>query len=75
MKQTRRRGPPVTMTPESSRSSLVAVSRRGDPVSGALVAPYRDLEELLVEPGIEVDHVNLYWRVQRFTPFADRRSS
>jgi IS6 family transposase len=29
---------------------------------------YRDLEELLAEPGIEVDHVTLFRWVQRFTP-------
>jgi IS6 family transposase len=29
---------------------------------------YRDLEELLSERGIEVDHVTLYRSVQRFTP-------
>ncbi len=29
---------------------------------------YRDLEELLVERGIEVDHVTLYRWVQRFDP-------
>ena len=29
---------------------------------------YRDLEELLAERGIEVDHVTLYWWVQRFSP-------
>ena len=29
---------------------------------------YRDLEELLAERGIEVDHVTLYRCVQRFTP-------
>ena len=29
---------------------------------------YRDLEELLAERGIEVDHVTLYRLVQRFTP-------
>ncbi len=29
---------------------------------------YRDLEELLAERGIEVDHVTLYRWVQRFTP-------
>ena len=33
---------------------------------------YRDLEELLAERGIEVDHVTIYRWVQRFTPlFAD----
>jgi transposase, IS6 family len=29
---------------------------------------YRDLEELLAERGIEVDHVTLYRWFQRFTP-------
>jgi transposase-like protein len=29
---------------------------------------YRDLEELLAERGIEVDHVSVYRWVQRFTP-------
>ncbi len=29
---------------------------------------YRDVEELLAERGIEVDHVTIYRRVQRFTP-------
>jgi IS6 family transposase len=33
---------------------------------------YRDVEELLAERGIEVDHVTIYRWVQRFTPlFAD----
>jgi transposase-like protein len=29
---------------------------------------YRDVEELLTEPGITVDHVTVYRWVQRFTP-------
>jgi transposase-like protein len=29
---------------------------------------YRDVEELLAERGIEVDHVTVYQWVQRFTP-------
>ena len=29
---------------------------------------YRDVEELLAERGIEVDHVTVFWWVQRFTP-------
>jgi hypothetical protein len=29
---------------------------------------YRDVEELLTERGIEVDHVSVYRWVQRFTP-------
>ena len=29
---------------------------------------YRDVEELLVERGIEVDHVTVFRWVQRFTP-------
>ena len=33
--------------------------------------PFRDIEELLAERGIEVDHVTLYRWVQRFTPMLD----
>ena len=33
---------------------------------------YRDVEELLAERGIEVDHVSIYRWVQRFTPAAHR---
>jgi transposase-like protein len=29
---------------------------------------YRDVEELLVERGVEVDHVTVYRSAQRFTP-------
>jgi transposase, IS6 family len=29
---------------------------------------YRDVEELLTERGLEVDHVSIYRWVQRFTP-------
>ncbi|GAB3053297.1 hypothetical protein GCM10027186_00190 [Micromonospora schwarzwaldensis] len=29
---------------------------------------YRDVEELLVERGVEIDHVTVYRWVQRFTP-------
>ena len=29
---------------------------------------YRDVEELLTERGVEVDHVTIYRWVQRFTP-------
>jgi transposase-like protein len=29
---------------------------------------YRDLEELLLERGVQVDHVSIYRWVQRFTP-------
>jgi transposase, IS6 family len=29
---------------------------------------YRDVEELLVERGVEVDHVTVYRSVRRFTP-------
>jgi transposase, IS6 family len=32
------------------------------------VTSYRDVEELLAERGIEVDHVTVYRWVQRFTP-------
>jgi IS6 family transposase len=32
------------------------------------VLSYRDVEELLAERGVVVDHVTIYRRVQRFTP-------
>jgi transposase-like protein len=31
---------------------------------------YRDIEELLAERGVEVDHVTVYRWVQRFTPYS-----
>jgi transposase, IS6 family len=31
---------------------------------------YRDVEELLAERGVEVDHVTVYRWVQRFTPYS-----
>jgi transposase-like protein len=34
---------------------------------------YRDVEELLAERGITVDHVTVYRWVQRFTPSSSRR--
>ena len=33
-----------------------------------LALSYRDIEELLAERGIDVDHVTVYRWVQRFTP-------
>jgi transposase-like protein len=37
---------------------------------------YRDVEELLAERGVEVDHVTIYRWVQRFAPlFADAARS
>ena len=69
MKRTRRPGPPVTMgsgftgfrfLPEVILLAVRWYLRFG--------LSYRDLEELLAERGIEVDHVTLYRWVQRFTP-------
>ncbi len=34
---------------------------------------YRDIEELLAERGIQVDHVSVYRWVQRFTPLLAKR--
>ena len=57
--------------------SVLGVRRIPFPARGDLVAvrwylryglSYRDLEELLAERGIEVDHVTVYRWVQRFTP-------
>ena len=69
MKRTRRPGPPVRMPsgftgfrfpPEVILLAVRWYLRYG--------LSYRDLEELLAERGIEVDHVTLYRWVQRFTP-------
>jgi hypothetical protein len=49
----------------------VPVPGRGDRGGGPLVPAYglsyRDVEELLAQRGIEVDHVTVYRWVQRFT--------
>ena len=69
MKRTRRPGPAVGMTsgfagfrflPEVILLAVRWYLRYG--------LSYRDLEELLAERGIQVDHVTLYRWVQRFTP-------
>jgi transposase, IS6 family len=54
------------------RSGWLSVSAGGDRGGGALDLryglSYRDVEELLAERGIEVDHVTVYRWVQTFTP-------
>ena len=69
MKRTRHPGPPVRMSsgftgfrfpPEVILLAVRWYLRYG--------LSYRDLEELLAERGVEVDHVTLYRWVQRFTP-------
>ena len=69
MKRTRRPRPPVRMPsgfvgfrfpPEVILLAVRWYLRYG--------LSYRDLEELLAERGIEVDHVTVYRRVQRFNP-------
>lgn len=52
------RGVPIPSGCDHDRGSLVP----------ALPASYRDVEELLAERGINVDHVSIYRWVQRFTP-------
>ncbi len=46
-------------------SDVIVVAVRGYPRYGL---SYRDVEELLAERGVQVDHVTVYRRVQRFTP-------
>src|SRR5918998_24411 len=50
----------------------IPVPAGGDHLGGAVVLrfglSYRDVEELLTERGIDVDHVSVYRWVQRFTP-------
>ncbi|WP_447286356.1 hypothetical protein [Klebsiella pneumoniae] len=50
----------------------------GDPVGGALVycrypISYRDLEEMLAEIGISVDHTTIYRWLQCYAPEMEKR--
>src|SRR3954453_19531877 len=69
MKRTRRPGPPVRLPSGFAGfrfpPEVILLAGRWYLRYGL---SYRDLEELLVERGIEVDHVTLYRWVQRFTP-------
>ena len=69
MKRTRRPRLPVTMPSEFTGfrfpSEVILLAVRWYLRYGL---SYRDLEELLAERGIDVDHVTLYRWVQRFTP-------
>ena len=69
MKRTRRPGTPVRMpsgfTGFRFPPEVIVLAVRWYLRYGL---SYRDLEELLAERGIEVDHVTLYRWVQRFTP-------
>jgi hypothetical protein len=42
--------------------------RAGSTLVPAFALSYRDVEELLAERGIDVDHTTIYRWVQRFTP-------
>jgi transposase-like protein len=74
-----RQAGPVKCTHWSGRSSLARTAFAGFrfPAEVIVVAvrwylryglSYRDVEELLAERGVEVDHVTVYRWVQRFTP-------
>jgi transposase-like protein len=65
MKRNRRSSPPV-----QAPSAFAGFRFPPDVILLAVrwYLTYRDLEELLAERGIEVDHVTLYRWVQRFTP-------
>ena len=62
--------------PPSSRAAVclrwLPLPARGDRPRRPVVSPfgssYRDVEELLAERGVEVDHVSVFRWVQRFTP-------
>jgi hypothetical protein len=67
----------VSESPSSVVSANVGVcwvpvpagsDRGGGSLVSAHCLSYRDVEELLVERGVEVDHVTVYRWVQRFTP-------
>ena len=62
------------MTASCSSSALAASGFRGEVIAVAVRwylrygLSYRDVEELLAERGVTVDHVTVYRWVQRFTP-------
>jgi transposase-like protein len=66
--------PPVLLADQSGSATFAGFRFPPDVISLAVRwylrfgLSYRDLEELLAERGIEVDHVTLYRWVQRFTP-------
>jgi hypothetical protein len=64
--------PPAPLVAADVGVRWVPVPGRGDRRRGALVSAvqlsYRDIEELLVERGVEVDHFTVYRGAQRFTP-------
>jgi IS6 family transposase len=63
-----------TVVPAAERSAFAGLRFSPDVITLAVrwylrySLSYRDLEELLAERGIEVDHVTVYRWVQRFTP-------
>jgi hypothetical protein len=61
----RKRSYPVRERAVGSRTSRAGTSPDGTSRYGL---SYRDVEELLAERGIEVDHVTIYRWVHRFTP-------
>ena len=64
--------PPSSCTHYTVRLRRLPLPTRCDRAGSPLVLrfglSYRDLEELLAERGVEVDHVTIYRWVQRFTP-------
>jgi transposase-like protein len=54
--------------PSSASASLPTSSSSPSAGTYASGSPYRDVEELLAERGVEVDHVTIYRWVLRFTP-------
>jgi hypothetical protein len=68
---------PLSAASAEVKLRWVPISSGGDHGGCALVLAlrlsYRDVEELLAERGITVDHVTIYRWVQRFTPAVHRR--
>src|ERR1700755_487155 len=64
--------PPSPVAAAAFSFHRLPVSLRGDRGGGAwdlrYGLSYRDIEELLAERGVEVDHVTVYRWVRRFTP-------
>ena len=59
----------MAMSPRRLRPSITGFAYAGFCFPPEVIAlSYRDVEELLAERGIDVDHTTVYRWVQRFTP-------
>jgi hypothetical protein len=60
---------PVQVWPDRALSLVAVDAQSGNPISSTGIGlSYRNVEELLAERSVEVDHVRVYRWAQRFAP-------